>query len=55
MIYICNNCHFTFGRAGSVEACPDCGKLIIREATDDEKDEYLKNQANRDLDYKQGL
>ena len=40
-----NNCRFTFRRTETVEACLDCGKLTVREATDKEKDEYRKNQA----------
>ena len=53
MICTCNNCHFTFERTGLVDACPDCGKMVIREATDDEKDEYISNRANREFDEKQ--
>ena len=45
MIYTCNSCRFTFQRAGKVEACPDCGKPDLREATKKEKDEYIKHQA----------
>ena len=45
MIYTCNSCRFTFRRSGEVENCPDCGKLSVREATEKEKDEYIKNQA----------
>ena len=44
MIYTCDSCFFTFRRTGKVEACPDCGKLAVREATDNEKDEFKKNQ-----------
>ena len=42
MIYTCSKCHFTFSRVGEVDACPDCGKPFVREATDKEKDEYVK-------------
>jgi len=45
MIYTCNACRFTFYRSGEVETCPDCGKPAVREATDKEKEEYRKNQA----------
>jgi len=45
MIYTCNNCRFTFHRSGEVEACVDCGKPSVREATEKEKEEYRKNQA----------
>ena len=43
MIYTCNTCRFTFKRSGKAEACPDCGKLDVREATMKEKTEYEKN------------
>ena len=46
MIYVCNICKFLFERLGPVESCPDCGKLLIREASKAEKEEYLKNGAN---------
>ena len=42
MIYTYSKCHFTFSRVGEVDACPDCGKPFVREATDKEKDEYVK-------------
>ena len=45
MIYTCNNCRFTFRWAGKVENCPDCGKSAVREATEKEKAEHKKNQA----------
>ena len=43
MIYTCNSCRFTFKRIGEPEACPDCGKPALREATKDEKAEFLEN------------
>ena len=45
MIYTCNHCRFTFRWTGEIETCPDCGKPAVREATEKEKDEYRKNQA----------
>ena len=45
MIYYCNHCGFVFERTGNIDACVDCGKLVVREATDEEKEEYLKNRA----------
>ena len=42
MIYTCSSCRFTFSRVGEIENCPDCGKPYVREATDKEKDEYIK-------------
>ena len=53
MIYTCNSCRFTFKRSGKIEVCPDCGKLAIREATEKEKDEYRKNQAEREKIWEQ--
>ena len=53
MIYTCNSCHFTFKWSGKIEACPDCGKLAVREATEKEKDEYRKNQAEREKIWEQ--
>ena len=48
MIYTCGHCHFTFERADVVEACVDCGKSSVREATDEEKEEYYKNRSLRE-------
>jgi len=31
-----------------VETCPDCGKPDVREATDKEKGEYIKNLAEHE-------
>ena len=49
MIYTCNHCRFTFRRTGVVDTCPDCGKPAVRESTEKEKDEYLKNQAEYEM------
>jgi uncharacterized Zn finger protein (UPF0148 family) len=53
MIYTCNSCHFTFRRSGKIEDCPDCGKPSVREATEKEKTEYKKNQAEYEKTEKQ--
>jgi DNA-directed RNA polymerase subunit RPC12/RpoP len=45
MIYVCGTCRFVFERIGETDACPDCGRLNIKEATPDEKNGYLKNRA----------
>jgi len=45
MIYTCEKCRFTFRRSKETEACPDCGKPAVREATEKEKEEYRTNQA----------
>ena len=52
MIYCCENCHFIFARMGEAEACPDCGKPVVREATDEEKREYQR-RITRDANKKQ--
>lgn len=39
-IYACDNCGFVFSRTGECTKCPDCGKITIRCATDDEKSEF---------------
>lgn len=40
MIYVCDSCHFLFSRASPVEQCPDCGKESIREATQEDIQEF---------------
>ena len=40
MIYACDSCHFLFSRVSPAEQCPDCGKESIREATQDEAQEF---------------
>lgn len=42
MIYVCEKCHFTFERVGNIEQCPDCGKMSIRQATEEEIKKYLQ-------------
>lgn len=44
MIYTCEACHFTFARVGECEQCPDCGKKAIREATEDEIEDFNRYQ-----------
>lgn len=44
MIYTCEACHFTFTRVGECEQCPDCGKKAIREATEDEIEDFNRYQ-----------
>ena len=53
MIYTCNSCRFTFRWTGNIENCPDCGKPAVREATEKEKDDYIKNQAEYEKTVKQ--
>ena len=40
MIYACDSCHFLFSRTASAKQCPDCGKESIREATQEEIQEF---------------
>ena len=40
MIYACDSCHFLFSRVSPVKQCPDCGKESIREATQEEIQEF---------------
>jgi DNA-directed RNA polymerase subunit RPC12/RpoP len=42
MIYVCEKCHFTFERVGSIEQCPDCGKMSICQAKEEEINKYLQ-------------
>jgi rRNA maturation endonuclease Nob1 len=48
MIYCCDVCHFVFERIGEVDACVDCGKPAVREATQEEKTEYYQNRNMRE-------
>ena len=45
MIYCCEKCHFIFKRMGAVDACPDCGKTFVREATAEEREEFNRRQG----------
>lgn len=47
MIYTCNICHFIFERIGEIDQCPDCGKKNIREANDEEKENYRKYKEEK--------
>lgn len=44
MIYTCEACHFTFTRIGECEKCPDCGKRAVREATEEEIEDFHRYQ-----------
>ncbi|MDR1246964.1 MAG: hypothetical protein LBK57_08065 [Clostridiales Family XIII bacterium] len=45
MIYICENCHFVFERTGEILYCPDCGKLDIRETSEEEQAAYVETRT----------
>ena len=45
-VYVCTNrkCQFVFERTGTVDICEDCGSANIRNATEAEIQEYLRNR-----------
>lgn len=44
MVWVCDNCKFTFSRVTEPDRCPDCGKQYnIRVATEREVAELEKN------------
>lgn len=46
MVWVCDNCNFTFSRVSEPDRCPDCGKQYnIREATEQEVAEFERNVA----------
>jgi rubrerythrin len=45
MIYVCDVCSFVFERVGETNDCPDCGSLAVREASEEERIEYLGHRA----------
>ena len=47
MIYACDSCKFVFEHVGKVDRCPDCGKKTIREAGNEEKQEYIEYQKEK--------
>lgn len=42
MFFCCENCHYVFEMTAQLRRCPDCGSLMIRPATDEEKAERLR-------------
>ena len=40
MFFTCNRCKYTFEVADAPERCPDCGKIAVRKATEEEIEEY---------------
>lgn len=40
MFFTCNRCKYTFEAADVPERCPDCGKIAVRKATEEEIEEY---------------
>ncbi len=46
MLFTCEDCLYTFEATVKPERCPDCGKLMIREATEQEISWYQSVHAN---------
>ena len=44
MICTCEKCRFVFESIRPLDACPDCAKGPVREATNAEKTEYKDNR-----------
>ena len=40
MFFTCNECKYTFVAEKTPERCPDCGKIAVRKATEEEIEEY---------------
>lgn len=40
--FTCDTCRYTFVSDKEVERCPDCGKLQVRAATQDEVEAYIR-------------
>ena len=40
MFFTCNECKYTFVSEKTPERCPDCGKIAVRKATEEEIEEY---------------
>ena len=41
MLYTCENCKYIFEFAGpTINQCPDCGKMKVRTATEEEIKEF---------------
>lgn len=42
MVYVCEHCHFEFEQMSEMEQYPDCGKMAIRVATEEEMQAFHK-------------
>ena len=54
-ICTCESCRYTFRYPIFPTACPDCGKKTVRTATDQEIEEYYKNQLILEREIREGL
>lgn len=50
MLFTCEDCLYTFEATVKPERCPDCGKLMIREATEQETRWFLSVHADGNSD-----
>lgn len=42
MVFTCDSCHYSFEAGDKPDLCPDCGKPLVRLATNAEESEYHK-------------
>ena len=47
MEFACDYCHFLFCDTVQPEQCPDCGKAMVRAATEEEVREFERNNQER--------
>ena len=47
MVFACDHCHFLFRDTVQPKQCPDCGKLTVRAATEEEVREFEQNNQER--------
>lgn len=47
MVFACDYCHFLFCDTVQPEQCPDCGKAMVRAATEEEVREFEQNHQKR--------
>ena len=52
IVYICEKCRFSFERSGEVDVCPDCGCGFVREASDCEIMQHIKNRSETENELK---
>ena len=45
MIFTCDNCGFIVSRTEEIDQCPDCGKHMVRPASEAEQEEFAARMA----------
>ena len=50
MFFTCNECKYTFVSEKTPERCPDCGKIAVRKATEEEIEEYKQYRLLLDME-----